>query len=43
MTIRRDLRELAAQGRVNRVAGGASVLVTPAAPFELRRTAAARS
>src|SRR4051812_22800754 len=40
MTIRRDLRELAAQGLVNRVAGGASVLVTPGAPFETRRAAA---
>jgi DeoR/GlpR family transcriptional regulator of sugar metabolism len=40
MTIRRDLRELARQGLVNRVAGGASVLVTPGAPFEARREAA---
>jgi DeoR/GlpR family transcriptional regulator of sugar metabolism len=40
MTIRRDLRELAAHGLVNRVAGGASVLVTPGAPFETRRAAA---
>lgn len=38
MTIRRDLRELAAGGLVNRVAGGASV---PAgAPFEARRVSA---
>ena len=42
MTIRRDLRELAAQGLVRRVAGGASVLVPPTGtPFEQRRTAAA--
>jgi DeoR family fructose operon transcriptional repressor len=40
MTIRRDLRELAAQGLVNRVAGGASALVAPGAPFEARRSAA---
>ena len=40
MTIRRDLRELAAQGLVNRVAGGASALVPPGAPFEARRSAA---
>jgi DeoR/GlpR family transcriptional regulator of sugar metabolism len=38
MTIRRDLRELAAQGLVNRVAGGASVAT--ATPFEARRGAA---
>jgi DeoR/GlpR family transcriptional regulator of sugar metabolism len=42
MTIRRDLRDLAAQGLVNRVAGGASVRITPGAPFEQRRGAAAR-
>jgi len=43
MTIRRDLRQLAAQGLVNRVAGGAS-LPAPAsgAPFEDRRDAATR-
>jgi DeoR/GlpR family transcriptional regulator of sugar metabolism len=42
MTIRRDLRQLAAEGLVNRVAGG-GVLATPAsgAPFEQRRDAAA--
>lgn len=40
MTIRRDLRELAEQGLVNRVAGGASALVAPGAPFEARRGAA---
>lgn len=40
MTIRRDLRELAAQGLVNRVAGGASVLLPPGAPFDQRREAA---
>jgi DeoR/GlpR family transcriptional regulator of sugar metabolism len=41
MTIRRDLRQLAAQGLVNRVAGGAS-LPMPASgvPFEQRRDAA---
>lgn len=41
MTIRRDLRQLAAQGLVNRVAGGASAPV-PAygVPFEQRRDAA---
>jgi DeoR/GlpR family transcriptional regulator of sugar metabolism len=41
MTIRRDLRQLAAQGLVNRVAGGAS-RPAPAfgAPFEERRDAA---
>jgi DeoR family fructose operon transcriptional repressor len=41
MTIRRDLRQLAAQGLVNRVAGGASQ-PTPGAgePFERRRDAA---
>lgn len=41
MTIRRDLRELAAQRLVNRVAGGASVLpASPGAAFEQRRAAA---
>src|SRR4051795_6588150 len=40
MTVRRDLRELAMQGLVNRVAGGASALVPPGAPFEARRAAA---
>ena len=40
MTIRRDLGELAAQGLVNRVAGGASVIVPPGAPFETRWEAA---
>lgn len=40
MTIRRDLHELAAQGLVNRVAGGASAVVHPGAPFEARREAA---
>ncbi|MEH0970723.1 DeoR/GlpR family DNA-binding transcription regulator [Micromonospora sp. CPCC 205546] len=41
MTIRRDLRQLATQGLVNRVAGGASA-PTPASgvPFEQRRGAA---
>lgn len=41
MTIRRDLRQLAAQGLVNRVAGGAS-RTAPASglPFEQRRGAA---
>jgi DeoR/GlpR family transcriptional regulator of sugar metabolism len=41
MTIRRDLRQLTAQGLVNRVAGGASI-ATPASglPFEQRRVAA---
>jgi len=38
MTIRRDLRELAAQGLVNRVNGGASAV--SAAPFEQRCVAA---
>ncbi|MFU8850397.1 DeoR/GlpR family DNA-binding transcription regulator [Micromonospora sp. SL1-18] len=42
MTIRRDLRELAAEGLVNRVAGGASVPAHAAGvPFEQRRVAAA--
>jgi DeoR family fructose operon transcriptional repressor len=40
MTIRRDIRELAAQGLVNRVAGGASVVPGTGAPFEQRRDAA---
>jgi DeoR/GlpR family transcriptional regulator of sugar metabolism len=42
MTIRRDLRQLSAEGLVNRVAGGAS-LPPPASgvPFEQRRDAAA--
>ncbi|MFD0823233.1 DeoR/GlpR family DNA-binding transcription regulator, partial [Micromonospora zhanjiangensis] len=41
MTIRRDLRQLAAQGLVNRVAGGASLPTpTAGAPFEQRRGAA---
>lgn len=41
MTIRRDLRQLAIQGLVNRVAGGASI-PAPASgvPFEQRRVAA---
>lgn len=38
MTIRRDLRQLAAQGLVNRVAGGATVVSpAPGAPFDERR------
>jgi DeoR family fructose operon transcriptional repressor len=40
MTIRRDLRELAAQGLVTRVAGGASAPTAPGAPFDQRRGAA---
>jgi DeoR family fructose operon transcriptional repressor len=41
MTIRRDLRQLSAQGLANRVAGGASLPVPAAgAPFEQRRDAA---
>ena len=41
MTIRRDLRQLAVQGLVNRVAGGASAVPPGAgAPFEERRDAA---
>jgi DeoR family fructose operon transcriptional repressor len=41
MTIRRDLRQLAAQGLVNRVAGGASgAPAATGAPFEERRDAA---
>ncbi|HZC73114.1 MAG TPA: DeoR/GlpR family DNA-binding transcription regulator [Jatrophihabitans sp.] len=40
MTIRRDLRALATQGLVNRVAGGASVVAADGAPFEQRRGAA---
>jgi DeoR family fructose operon transcriptional repressor len=40
MTIRRDLRDLAAQGLVNRVAGGASVRLEAGAPFEARTGAA---
>ncbi|MEU4771622.1 DeoR/GlpR family DNA-binding transcription regulator [Micromonospora sp. NPDC023644] len=41
MTIRRDLRQLAVQGLVNRVAGGASAPVPASgAPFEQRRGAA---
>jgi DeoR family fructose operon transcriptional repressor len=41
MTIRRDLRQLAAQGFVNRVAGGASLsLPASGVPFEQRRIAA---
>lgn len=41
MTVRRDLRQLASQGLVNRVAGGATILA-PAfgMPFEQRRVAA---
>jgi DeoR family fructose operon transcriptional repressor len=43
MTIRRDLGQLAAEGRVRRVVGGASLVDGSAAPpFELRRTEAAR-
>jgi DeoR/GlpR family transcriptional regulator of sugar metabolism len=43
MTIRRDLRQLAAQGLVNRVAGGASGAPPGAgAPFEERSDAATR-
>ncbi|HEX6499083.1 MAG TPA: DeoR/GlpR family DNA-binding transcription regulator [Micromonosporaceae bacterium] len=41
MTIRRDLRQLAAQGLVNRVAGGATVpSPAPGAPFDQRRVEA---
>jgi DeoR family fructose operon transcriptional repressor len=41
MTIRRDLRQLSAQGLVNRVAGGASLpLPATGTPFEQRRDAA---
>ena len=40
MTIRRDFRELAAQGLLHRVAGGASVRTTPGVPFDQRRSAA---
>ncbi|GAA3773904.1 DeoR/GlpR family DNA-binding transcription regulator [Plantactinospora mayteni] len=41
MTIRRDLRQLAAEGLVNRVAGGASIpSPTAGLPFEQRRVAA---
>ena len=40
MTIRRDLRVLAEQGRINRVAGGATVLPSAGTPFEQRRAAA---
>ncbi|MFC7549314.1 DeoR/GlpR family DNA-binding transcription regulator [Plantactinospora sp. GCM10030261] len=41
MTIRRDLRQLAAEGLVNRVAGGASLpTAASGAPFEERRDAA---
>ncbi len=43
MTIRRDLGQLAAEGRVRRVVGGASLVDGSAAPpFELRRGEAAR-
>jgi DeoR family fructose operon transcriptional repressor len=43
MTIRRDLGQLAAQGLLNRVAGGASMaLPAPGQPFEQRRSAATR-
>lgn len=43
MTIRRDLGQLAAEGLVRRVVGGASLVDGSAAPsFELRRTEAAR-
>lgn len=42
MTIRRDLHDLAAQGLINRVAGGASVISAAGGrPFEQRRVAAA--
>jgi DeoR family fructose operon transcriptional repressor len=41
MTIRRDLGQLAAEGRVRRVVGGASLNGAPQ-PFDVRRTEAAR-